>query len=87
MEFQQRGSPHIHVLFWGRDTPQYEQNTNKEIIHFVDKYTTCKNYQSDEMRELFNLQIHRYAKTCKKGGHNICRFNSPLPPVLRSMTL
>ena len=66
VEFQQRASPHIHALFWVRDVPQYEQNTNKEIIHFVDKYINCKNGQSDEMRELVNLQTHRHAKTCKK---------------------
>ena len=39
------------------------------------------------MRELVNLQTHRQAKTCKKGGHKICRFNFPLPPVPRSMIL
>ena len=87
MEFQQRGSPDIHALFWEEDAPHCEQNANKEIIHFVDKYTSCKNDQSDEMRELVNLQTHRHAKTCKKGGHKICRFNFPLPPVPRSMIL
>ena len=46
-------------------------------------YITCKNDQSDEMRELVN----RHAKTCKKDGHKICRFNFPLPPVPRSMIL
>ena len=50
MEFQQRGSPDIHALFWVKDAPQCEQNANKEIIHFVDKYISCKNDQSDEMR-------------------------------------
>ena len=60
-----------------KDAPQYEQNANEEIIHFVDKCITCKNDQSDEMRELENLQTHRLAKTCKK-CHKICRFNFPL---------
>ena len=80
MEFQ-------HALFWVKDEPRYEQNANEEIIYFVDKYITCKNDQSDEMRELVNLQTHRHAKTCKKGALKICRFNFPLPPVLRSMIL
>ena len=78
VEFQQRGSPHIHALFWVKNAPQYEQNANEEIIHFVDKYITCQSDQSDEMRELVNLQTHRHAKTCKKGGYKICRFNFPL---------
>ena len=70
-----------------KDAPQYEQNANEEIIHFVDKHITCKNDQSNEMRELVNLQTHRHAKTCNKGGHKFCRFDFPLPPVPRSMIL
>ena len=66
---------------------QCEQNANEEIINFVDKYITYKNDQSDEMRELMNLQTHRHAETCKKGSHKICRFNFHLPPVPRSMIL
>lgn len=87
VEFQQRGSPHIHALFWVKDAPQYEKASNDTIVQFVDKYITCKNDQSDEMKELVNLQTHRHAKTCKKGGHKICRFNFPLPPMPKSMIL
>ena len=88
VEFQQRGSPHIHALFWVKDAPQYEKSSNDTIVQFVDKYITCKNDQSDEMKELVNLQTHRHAKTCKKGGHKIiCRFNFPLPPMPKSMIL
>ena len=39
------------------------------------------------MGELVNLQTHRHAKTCKKGGHKICRFNFPIPPMPRSVIL
>ena len=75
------------MLSWVKDAPQYEQNVSREIIHFVDKYITCKNDQSDEMRELVNLQTYRHARTCKKGGHKICSFSFPLPPVPGSMIL
>lgn len=37
------------------------------------------------MRELVNLQTERHAKTCKKCGKTICRFNFPLPPMPWSM--
>ena len=88
VEFQQRGSPHIHALFWMKDAPKYEQATDDSIVQFVDKYITCKNdLQSDEMKELINLQTHRHAKTCKKGKQKICRFNFPLPPMPESMIL
>ena len=88
VEFQQRGSPHIHALFWVKDAPKYEQATDDSIVQFVDKYITCKNdLQSDEMKELINLQTHRHAKTCKKGKQKICRFNFPLPPMPESLIL
>ena len=75
VEFQQRGSPHIYALFWVKGAPEYGEASDNTIDHFVDKYVTCKNNQSDEMRELINLQLHRHAKACRKLGHNVCRFN------------
>ena len=71
-----------------KDAPQYEKaSINGTIIQFVDKYITCKNGQSEKMKELINLQTHRHAKTCKKGGHKICKFNFPLPPMPKAMIL
>ena len=65
VEFQQRGSPHIHALFWVKDAPQYDKASNEAIVDFVDKYITCKKEQpSDDLNELVNLQMHRHAKTC-----------------------
>ena len=82
VEFQQRGSPHIHGLFWIKEVPEYEKSPNEEIAKFVDKYITCqKPENSSEMEDLVNLQTHRHAKTCKKAGHKVCRFNFPLPPL------
>ena len=48
VEFQQRGSPHIHGLFWVKDAPQYEKCFDEEIVNFVDKYITC--YKPDSSR-------------------------------------
>ena len=88
VEFQQRGSPHIHGLFWVKEAPQYEKSSSEEIVSFVDKYVTCHNPEtSSEMEELVNLQMHRNAKTCKKAGHKICRFNFPLPPMPKTVIL
>ena len=85
VEFQQRGSPHIHALFWIKDAPQYGQDDNETILSFVDKYVTCSStMQNDLQNELINLQMHRHAKTCKKKGNKICRFNFPLPPMAKS---
>jgi len=87
VEFQQRGSPHIHGLFWIRDAPQYGKKSEEEVVNFVDKYVTCQNDKSIAMEDLVNLQIHGHAKTCKKMGHQICGFNFPLPPMQRTMIL
>ena len=87
VEFQQRGSPHIHGLFWVKDAPQYGKNDEKEIVKFIDKYVTCQKADTSEMEELVNLQLHRHAKTCKKMGHKVCRFNFPLPPMRQTIIL
>ena len=88
VEFQQRGSPHIHCLIWIKDAPKYDaMGNNDEVTEFVDKYVTCSNDTSEDMIELMNLQVHKHAKTCKKRGQKICRFNFPLPPMPRSMIL
>ena len=39
------------------------------------------------MVNFINLQTHRHAKTCKKKGQKICRFNFPLPPMRKTMVL
>ena len=65
VEFQQRGSPHIHGLSWVKEAPQYEISSDGEIVKFVHKYITCyKPDSSSEMEDLVNLQLHRHAKTC-----------------------
>ena len=84
VEFQQRGSLHIHSLLWVKDAPQLK-TSNNAIIQFVEKYVACNNDQSDDIEELVNLQSHRHAKTHKKGGNKICRFNFLLNPRPESM--
>ena len=87
VEFQQRGSPHIHCLFWVKEAPQYGKNSNDDIAKFVDRYVACKADSEEIVGDLINLQRHKHSKTCKKQGHKICRFNFPLPPMPRTMIL
>jgi hypothetical protein len=44
VEFQQRGSPHIHALFWVKDAPHFGKNSESEVTTFVDKYDLQKRY-------------------------------------------
>ena len=86
VEFQQRGAPHIHGLFWIKNAPEYGKDCDEDIIKFVDSYVSCK-ADPDDLSDLVNLQRHKHSKTCKKKGHPICRFNFPLPPMPRTMIL
>lgn len=79
IEFQQRGSPHVHMLLWIKNAPSTESNTIGEISEFVDKYLTCRKEQVESF--LINYQIHRHARTCMKRNKPICRFNFPIPPM------
>lgn len=66
IEFQQRGSPHIHLLIWIKDAPVYSPSHLSDVISFIDKYVTCK--KDITIPSLFIYQTHRHAKTCRKKG-------------------
>lgn len=85
VEFQQRGSPHIHMLVWIADAPVYGKTDNKDIEQFVDVHCTCR--KDEEIPELINYQTQRHARTCKKKEKNICRFNFPLPTMGKAQIL
>lgn len=54
VEFQQRGSPHIHMLLWIENAPTYEASTKEEIQIFIDKPCTCS--RNDDIPELINYR-------------------------------
>ena len=67
VEFQQRGSPHIHMLVWIENVPTLETNSEREIVQFVDKYLTC-NTDNEKTANLVGLQSHKHSRTCRKKG-------------------
>lgn len=85
VEFQQRGSPHIHMLVWIEGAPKFGKNSNEEIAEFVHQHSTCE--RNKDIPKLVNYQTHRHARTCRKKGQNICRFNFPLPPMSSTQIL
>lgn len=85
VEFQQRGSPHLHVLLWVDKAPKYGVSSEDEIVQFIDQYVTCK--KDDSIPDLINYQTHRHARTCRKKGKPVCRFNFPMPPLPKTMIL
>ena len=86
VEFQQRGSPHIHMLVWVENAPTLESKSEEEIIEFVDQYLTCSS-DNEKTANLVNLQSHKHSRTCRKKGKPVCRFGFPLPPLPKTMLL
>ena len=82
VEYQQRGSPHIHMLIWLEDAPMYRCNNDSDVTTFIDKIITCKKPENDpELLLLVNRQMHRHCQTCRKKSKAECRFNFPQPPM------
>ena len=82
IEFQHRGSPHVHMLAWVNNAPNFENNQEHEIRDFIDYKVSCQLPDDDsEMYELLHLvQRHTHSVACRKHG-KLCRFNFPRPPV------
>ena len=84
-EFQARGSPHIHCMFWIKDAPKMGRSTDEEVIQFIDKHISCSIPEDDDNLAKFvqDLQVHCHSSSCRRHGH--CRFNYPKPPVNRTI--
>ena len=41
VEYQQRGSPHIHMLIWLENAPVFGVDKDEEVIAFIDQIITC----------------------------------------------
>ncbi|XP_062607978.1 uncharacterized protein LOC134269784, partial [Saccostrea cucullata] len=81
VEFQQRGSPHIHCLFWIDNAPKIDKNTEEEVCSFINKYISCK---LDHENEYVDLQKHCHSSSCKKKDAT-CRFSFPRPPSSKTL--
>ena len=82
VEYQQRGSPHIHMLIWLEDAPVYGCDDDSVVTSFIDEIITCKKSDNNpELEHLVNRQIHRHCQTCRKTSKAECRFNFPQPPM------
>ncbi|XP_067660106.1 uncharacterized protein, partial [Haliotis asinina] len=87
VEFQQRGSPHTHCLFWIENAPKIDSDSDEAVVNFVDKYVSCEMPENEnELSSIVDsVQTHskRHTKTCRKGGKT-CRFNFPRPPSCKT---
>ena len=82
VEYQQRGSPHIHMLIWLQGAAQFKVENDVELTAYTDKIITChKPADNPELQNLVNRQVHRHSHTCRKNTKSQCRFNYPQPPM------
>ncbi|GFS72913.1 ATP-dependent DNA helicase [Nephila pilipes] len=81
IEFQNRGSSHLHLLVWIRNVPSFD---TPEGIALIDKVVSCSYPSEEEDPEMYNLvsrnQIHRHTHTCFKRKAHLCRFAFPRKP-------
>ena len=62
VEYQQRGSPHIHMLIWLENAPIFGEDSDWDVISFIDKIITCeKPTENHELLALVNRQVHRHS--------------------------
>ena len=87
IEFQHRGSPHVHMLVWIENAPSIEHNSELEIKAFIDQHITCQLPDEEVMRNLLlTVQRHTHSVACKKHGQG-CIFNFPRPPVTETIVV
>ena len=90
IEFQQRGSPHVHSLLWIANAPKYGENPLNEVIEFIDRTITCELPDVDSIltEADIRLQYHKHTHTCyKKKSFRRCRFGIPYPPMISTQIL
>ena len=79
IEFQMRGSPHLHALIWTSNCPKLSADTKQEYINYIDQHVQAYLPDKDTDPELYELvkkyQTHSHSKSCRKYKNLACRFN------------
>ncbi len=84
VEFQARGSPHYHAIYWIKCTPRLGIDSDSAVTKFIDSIISTKLHGESDI-ELHNLvtklQVHRCSTTyCSKWKDKKCRFGFPKLP-------
>lgn len=79
IEYQNRGSPHLHIFLWITHAPTLISSTSSEITQYIDK-VICTTIPSEEKEPdlyflVHRLQIQHHTNSCKR--NNACRFGFP----------
>lgn len=81
IEFQMRGSPHVHMFLWLENAPKYNKDnpfSRNASVKFIDEFITCS---YNEINPYISFQTHKHKPQCykTKGKNKRCRFNIPFP--------
>lgn len=83
VEFQVRGSPHLHILLWIADAPNFENEIERDyIVPFIDKYISAQVPDESDHKLKFlvaSLQTHSHTMSCQRYKKVLCRFDFPMP--------
>ncbi|XP_047025515.1 uncharacterized protein LOC124634135 [Helicoverpa zea] len=79
IEFQNRGSPHLHMLVWCDNIPDFMTNEGIEVI---ERVVSCSLMPDDPVLKTLieDVQTHKHTATCYKNRNDrYCRFGFPRP--------
>ena len=89
IEFQLRGSPHVHSMWWIKDAPNLDTVYGRQVApQYIDNYVSVRipsETDGGDLRPLvLRLQQHHHTTTCRKSTRrrrNVgdCRFDFPQP--------
>lgn len=89
IEYQNRGSPHLHIFLWILDAPTLFSKTASEITKYIDSVisTSLPSKENDPVLHALvkRLQIHHHTNSCKRGTS--CRFGFPKSPTSNTKIL
>uniref|UniRef100_A0A3B3C0I1 ATP-dependent DNA helicase n=1 Tax=Oryzias melastigma TaxID=30732 RepID=A0A3B3C0I1_ORYME len=91
VEYQNRGSPHIHCLLWVDGAPVFDKDDDQTVCSFISKYISAQLPNPTTQPELYKtvkeVQTHsrNHPKACFKYPGADCRFGFPKPPSDQTM--
>ena len=79
VEYQYRGSPHIHAFLWVSNIPRLDNDTISSWINIIDARIQCTLPDEVQDKELYDLvktyQTHKHSKSCQKYENISCRYS------------
>jgi hypothetical protein len=85
IEFQHRGSPHVHMILWLNNAPIFDADKPNLFHHIEEFIDSIISTSSDDpnVSDFIKYQYHKCSRTCKKKtrGNTSCRFGAPFIPM------